>query len=100
MKKFFMGLMLSCAAMFSFSVVGRCMIQQTKDSVYLLLREDSWFKSEVEQQTEGNRYIKLKGDWYRKVTAPSKVIVDKRPRTVEGSSILVEAILQTHRISI
>jgi hypothetical protein len=38
MKKFFMGLMLSCVAMFSFGVVGNCMTQQTKDSIYLPIR--------------------------------------------------------------
>jgi hypothetical protein len=35
MKKFFTGLILSCVAVFSFSVVGHCMTQQTMDSIYI-----------------------------------------------------------------
>jgi hypothetical protein len=94
MKKFLMGLMLSCVAMFSFSIVGSCMTPQTIKSAYLLIREGSWLKLEVEQQARGNHYITLKRDWYQKVMVPSKAIVEKRPRTADGSPILVREALQ------
>ncbi|MDR0690545.1 MAG: hypothetical protein LBF32_00425 [Streptococcaceae bacterium] len=71
MKKFFMGLILSWVAMFSFSVVGNCMTPQTINSAYLAIGENSWLKSEVEQQAQGNRYVILKRDWYQKATTPS-----------------------------
>ncbi|MDR1473540.1 MAG: hypothetical protein LBI41_03160 [Lactobacillales bacterium] len=98
MKKFLIGLMLSCVAMFSFSVVGNCMTQQTIESAYLPISESSWLKSEVEQQAQGNRYITLKRDWYQKVMVPSKVIVEKKPSTAaDGSPILVRKVLQEPR---
>jgi hypothetical protein len=98
MKKFFMGLMLSCVVMFSFSVVGNCMTQQTVNSVYLHIEENSWFKLKVERKAQDNPYINLPRDWYKKVWMPSKTIVDKRPpMTAEDSPILVKEVLQEPR---
>ncbi|MDR0615050.1 MAG: hypothetical protein LBF82_03740 [Lactobacillales bacterium] len=94
MKKFLMGLILNCVAMFSFSVVGSCMTEQTIKSVYLPISPDSWLKSEIEQQAEDIYYVNLSEDWYQKVMAPSKTIVDKRPRTADDSPIFVKEVLQ------
>ncbi|MDR1013299.1 MAG: hypothetical protein LBL38_03465 [Lactobacillales bacterium] len=78
MKKFLIGLMLSWMVMISCSIVGNCMVQQTKESVYLPIGENSWFKLEVERQSQSNNHINLPEDWHKKVTTARKV-VDKRP---------------------
>ncbi|MDR1473063.1 MAG: hypothetical protein LBI41_00655 [Lactobacillales bacterium] len=93
MKKFLIGLMLSCVAMFSFSVVGSCMTQQTIKSAYLPIAPNSWFKSEVEQQAQNIHYIKnLSNGWYQKVITSSNSIVDKKP--AGNPSIPVKAVLK------
>ncbi|MDR1522262.1 MAG: hypothetical protein LBS28_05385 [Streptococcaceae bacterium] len=95
MKKFFMGLMLSCVAMFSFSVVGNCMTQQTKKSAYLTIEENNWFKLEVQQQIHVNHYITLQDNWHQKIVAPSKGIVERKPeKPAETPSILIKEVLQ------
>ncbi|MDR0690935.1 MAG: hypothetical protein LBF32_02645, partial [Streptococcaceae bacterium] len=65
---------------------------------YLPIGENSWFKLEVEPQSRGNHYIRLKRDWYQKVMKPSKTIVKKRPRVAEDSPILIKEVLQGSKV--
>ncbi|MDR1013024.1 MAG: hypothetical protein LBL38_02010 [Lactobacillales bacterium] len=78
MKKFLIGLMLSCLVVFSFNLVGNCMTPQTKESAYLPINENGWFKLEIERQAQNDNYIRLPGNWYKKVET-SKTIVSTRP---------------------